>query len=109
VDAIDALHGKTSEKTIRNIIGELTFRNTYGAFSELVAYKWLNDAKIDFTPQVLMTASDVLNPNGSIIDGQMILAKTSPSPSTSRDLAFTPTRSRYCSSGYRKPSMEKVS
>jgi hypothetical protein len=78
VDAIDALHGKTSEKTIRNIIGELTFRNTYGAFSELVAYKWLNDAKIDFTPQVLMTASDVLNPNGSIIDGQMILAKNKP-------------------------------
>src|ERR1700730_13201319 len=74
VDAIDILQGRMPEKAIRNLVGELTFRNTYGAFSELVAYKWLGDAEIDFTPQVPMTASDVLNSNGSIIDGQIILA-----------------------------------
>jgi hypothetical protein len=74
IDAIDILRGRMSERAVRNLIGELTFRKTYGAFSELVAYKWLGDAKIDFTPQVPMTASDVLSPNGSIIDGQMILS-----------------------------------
>ena len=63
---------------LRTLLGELTFRNTYGAFSELVAYKWLGDAKVDFTPQVPMTAADVLNPNGSIIDGRMILAGEKP-------------------------------
>ena len=74
VDAIDILQGRMPEEAIRKLIGELTFRQTYGAFSELVAYKWLGNAKIDFTPQVPMTAFDVLNPNGSIIDGRMILA-----------------------------------
>jgi hypothetical protein len=36
VDAIEILQRRTPEKTIRNLLGELTFRETYGAFSELV-------------------------------------------------------------------------
>jgi hypothetical protein len=75
VDAVNALRAKTTENVIRNLLGEVIFRNTYGAFSELAAYKWLADAGVDFTPQVTMPASDVLNPNGSIIDGKIALSK----------------------------------
>jgi hypothetical protein len=74
VDAIDTLRGRMPDDGIRSLIGELTYRKTYGAFSELVAYKWLGEANVNFTPQVPMNGSEVINPNGSIIDGQMILA-----------------------------------
>jgi hypothetical protein len=73
VESVNALRARTSDDVIRNLLGEVTFRNTYGAFSELAAYKWLADAGVDFMPQVAMAASDVLNPNGSIIDGEMTL------------------------------------
>jgi hypothetical protein len=73
VDAVNALRGKTTDGVLGNMLGELTFGNTYGAFSELAAYKWLTHAGVDFTPQVPMAPSDVLNPNGSIIDGKMML------------------------------------
>lgn len=74
VDAIAALQGRLAVSSVSSLVGELTFRKTYGAFSELVAYKWLGDAKVDFTAQVPMTKAEVLNPNGSTIDGQMMLA-----------------------------------
>jgi hypothetical protein len=52
VDAVDVLSRRAPENVLRTLLGELTFRNTYGAFSELVAYKWFGDAKVDFTPQL---------------------------------------------------------
>jgi hypothetical protein len=73
-EAIKALQGRMPDAAIRSLIGELTFRKTYGAFSELVAYKWFGDAGVDFTAQVPMTSAQVVNPNGSIIDGRVTLA-----------------------------------
>ena len=52
------------------MLGELTFRKTYGAFCELAAYDWLARAGVDFTPQVQMAPTDVLNSNGSTLDGK---------------------------------------
>jgi hypothetical protein len=75
VDAITALQGRMSDPAIRSLLGELTFRKAYGAFSEIIAYKWLADAGVDFKAQVPMTSAQVVNPNGSIIDGQVTLAK----------------------------------
>ena len=41
VDAVAILQRKVADPAIRSLLGELTFRKTYGAFSELAAYKWL--------------------------------------------------------------------
>jgi hypothetical protein len=71
VDAVAALQGKMPDKAIRTLLGELTSKKTYGAFSELVAYKWLSDAGVPFTAQVPMTGADVVNPNGTAADGQV--------------------------------------
>jgi hypothetical protein len=73
VQAVSDLRARTTDIVIRNLLGEVTSRNTYGAFSEVAGYKWLADAGVDFTPQVPMTASDVLNPQGSTLDGIMTL------------------------------------
>jgi hypothetical protein len=73
-DAVAALQGKMPEPAIQGLLNELTFRKTYGAFSEVMAYKWLGDAGVDFEAQVPMTKADVVNPNGSIIDGKVALA-----------------------------------
>jgi hypothetical protein len=70
VDAVAALQGKMPDDAIRSLLGELTSKKTYGAFSELVAYKWLNDAGLPFTAQAPMTGADVVNPNGTAADGQ---------------------------------------
>ncbi|KJC60073.1 hypothetical protein UP10_15510 [Bradyrhizobium sp. LTSPM299] len=74
VDAIDVLQGKMAESAIRVLLGELTFRKTYGAFSEVMAYKWFGDAGVDFVAQVPLTKTDVVNFNGSTLDGQVSLA-----------------------------------
>jgi hypothetical protein len=74
VDAVAALQGRMPPRAIRVLLGELTDRKTYGAFSELMAYKWLGDAGLVFTAQVPMASADVLNPNGSTIDGTMVPA-----------------------------------
>jgi hypothetical protein len=74
-DAVAALQGRMTEQGIRSLLGELTSRKTYGAFSELVAYKWLGDASAPFEAQVPMSKDDVVNPNGSILDGKLTLAK----------------------------------
>jgi hypothetical protein len=71
VDAVAALQGKMPDDAIRSLLGELTSKKTYGAFSELVAYKWLSDAGVPFTAQVPMTGADVVNPNGTAADGQV--------------------------------------
>jgi hypothetical protein len=70
IDAVAALQGKMANDAIRSLLGELTSKKTYGAFSELVAYKWLSDAGLSFTAQVPMTGADVVNPNGTAADGQ---------------------------------------
>jgi hypothetical protein len=41
VDAVAALQGKMPDDAIRSLLGELTSKKTYGAFSELVAYNIL--------------------------------------------------------------------
>ncbi|TAI67085.1 hypothetical protein [Bradyrhizobium sp. Leo170] len=74
VDAVDALQGKMPEPAIRALLGELTYRKTYGAFSEVMAYKWFGDAGAAFVAQVPLTKLDVVNPNGSTLDGQVTLA-----------------------------------
>jgi hypothetical protein len=71
VDAVVALQGKMPDDAIRSLLGELTSKKTYGAFSELVAYKWLSDAGVPFTAQVQMTGAQVVNPNGTAADGQV--------------------------------------
>lgn len=71
VDAVAALQAKMPEDAIRALLGELTSKKTYGAFSELVAYKWLADAEVPFVAQVPMSGADVVNPNGTAADGQV--------------------------------------
>ncbi len=73
VRVIDDLLQRSGATTVKNLLGELTFRKTYGAYSELAAYDWLSVNGIPFTTQRRMTAADVVNPNGSTIDGQMTL------------------------------------
>jgi hypothetical protein len=45
-------------------------RNTYGAASELLTYLWFLDYQIPFEIQVPQTGADILNPNGSDLDGK---------------------------------------
>lgn len=71
VDAVSALQGRMPEGSIRSLLGELTSKKTYGAFSELVAYKWLADAGATFVAQVKMSGAEVVNPNGTAADGQL--------------------------------------
>jgi hypothetical protein len=72
--AVDALQGKMPEPAVRALLSELTSRKTYGAFSELMAYKWLGDAGVPFAAQIPATNADVVNPHGSTLDGQVTLA-----------------------------------
>lgn len=72
--AVRSLLKRTDENSVGHLLDELTSRKTYGAFSELAAYDWLDNAGITFTPQVKLEPEDVVNPNGSILDGQMELA-----------------------------------
>jgi hypothetical protein len=71
VDAVTALQGKMPDDAIRSLLGELTSKKTYGAFSELVAYKWLSDGGVPFVAQLPMTGTEVINPNGTAADGQV--------------------------------------
>jgi hypothetical protein len=75
--AVKGLLKQTNPKFVGQLLGELTFRKTYGAFSELAAYDWLERAGIAFTPQVALGASDVVNPNGSTLDGRLHLGDQS--------------------------------
>lgn len=53
---------------------DLTKRNTYGAFAELSAYGFLLDNDIEFDIQVAMPGADILNPNGSDLDGRLTIS-----------------------------------
>jgi len=72
--SIADLRARSGDAPVRNLLGELTFRKTYGAFSEMAAYDWLRQAGVEFSPQTRLDAAHVVNPNGSILDGQMTLA-----------------------------------
>lgn len=65
----------TSAETITKFLTDLTSRNTYGTFSELSAYAFLLKGGLAFDIQVPVTAADVLNPNGSDIDGCLHLSE----------------------------------
>jgi hypothetical protein len=45
--------------------------NTYGTGSELLTYLWLLDHQVLFEFQVPMTGQQILNPNGSDLDGKL--------------------------------------
>ncbi|MBS1057771.1 hypothetical protein [Gluconobacter kondonii] len=53
------------EKLVKDLVG----RNTYGTVCELGAYAILNEAGLNFSPQVAMTGAEILNPNGAELDG----------------------------------------
>jgi hypothetical protein len=65
------LQQKAGDPFVKRLLGELSFQKTYGAFSEMAAYDWMDQAGINFTPQVALGAADVVNPNGSILDGSL--------------------------------------
>lgn len=56
---------------IGKLLIDLTSRNTYGTFSELAAYGLLLDTGIPFDVQIPMNGTDILNPNGSDLDGAL--------------------------------------
>jgi hypothetical protein len=62
-----------ASQMLEKSITDLTSRNTYGAFSELSVYLWLLDNKIPFDPQAPMSGADILNPNGSALDGKLAI------------------------------------
>jgi hypothetical protein len=68
------LHASLDDVALRHVLGELTSGKAYGAFCELAAYDWLARADIPFSPQVAMSPGDVVNKNGSTLDGRMTLA-----------------------------------
>ena len=69
--SIVLLQQKAGDRFVKRLLGELTFQKTYGAFCEMAAYDWMAQAGINFTPQVPLGAADVVNPNGSILDGSL--------------------------------------
>lgn len=73
----DALADKgVSLPQIKKLLIDLTGRNTYGTFSELAAYGLLLDAGIPFDIQIPMKGTDILNPNGSDLDGALHIGNT---------------------------------
>lgn len=54
---------------VQDLLVNLVGNNTYGAFSELAGYGKLLDAHIPFRIQESVGNNEILNPNGSILDG----------------------------------------
>lgn len=67
-----AAHGVPAA-TLTKFVADLTGRNVYGSFCELSVYLWLLENKVPFDLQVPLTGADVLNPNGSDLDGRLKL------------------------------------
>jgi hypothetical protein len=59
--------------TLGTLVGELIGRNAFGAFSELAVSAFLLDGDLFFELQMPTSMSDVLNPNGSKLDGSFRL------------------------------------
>lgn len=58
---------------LKKFVTDLTSRNTYGTFSELAAYGMLLRYELPFSIQIPASARDILNPNGSDLDGRINL------------------------------------
>ncbi len=63
---VGSLGAVDADKSMKRLLSPLNF---YGEFCELGAYDWLRRNRVDFQVQVALTGADLLNPNGSIIDG----------------------------------------
>lgn len=59
---------------LTKFLTDLTSRNTYGTFSELAAYGTLCDHDVPFDVQISATGRDIINPNGSDLDGRINLS-----------------------------------
>lgn len=57
-----------AETAVRNLLSE---KNFYGQYLELGAYEWLDRHDVRFHAQEHLVGSDVLNPNGVVIDGHL--------------------------------------
>jgi hypothetical protein len=72
----ECLPQSATPQQIRKLLGDLTSdrnRTTYGTFSELAAYGALANAELKFDIQVPMAGREILNPNGSDLDGLLHL------------------------------------
>jgi hypothetical protein len=69
----DGLSGNgASDAILQTYLGTLTNGwNTYGTASELLTYLWLLDHHVYFDIQIALTGADILNPNGSDLDGKL--------------------------------------
>ncbi len=75
-DTLEALtKAGASDPIITRFLKDLTSRNTYGTFSELSAYAFLLKGGLPFEIQIPLTGADILNPNGSDIDGCLHLSE----------------------------------
>lgn len=63
--------GQVSEAELRKYVTDLSGRGTYGALAELSAYGALLRHGVPFRTQVPVSGADILNPNGSDIDGEI--------------------------------------
>lgn len=73
---IDYLPASATGSQLEKLLGDLTAdrsRTTYGTFSELAAYGAFAMAGLKFQIQVPMSGRQVLNPNGSDLDGEIEL------------------------------------
>jgi hypothetical protein len=73
VRGIEAVMNSSSAPnvTAKKLLSELLYRKTYGAFAEIAAYEYLSRCNMAFTPQVELTANDVLAESGSTVDGKL--------------------------------------
>jgi hypothetical protein len=69
----DGLSAKgVKSATLLKYLTDLTGgRNTYGTTSELLAYLWFIDHKVPFEIQIPVTGAQILNPQGSELDGNL--------------------------------------
>jgi hypothetical protein len=56
---------------LNKLVTDLTSRSTYGTFTELAAYGVLIRQGVPFKIQIPAGANDILNPNGSELDGEI--------------------------------------
>ena len=64
-----AANGVANSSLLKYLTDLTSGRNTYGAISELLTYSWFLDQHVDFTAQIPATGAQILNPNGSDLDG----------------------------------------
>ena len=60
---------------ISKFVTDLTTRNMWGTFCELSAYDFLQSGGHNFEIQIPVTGADILNPNGSDLDGLLHLGE----------------------------------